>query len=263
MTEQELLAVAAAEAKAAAITFPEWVKRVRDPAYPWKTTHWGKAGIALDQLRALPAPPPAVLSLQRTIFWAKVTDDAVQHACRLTGWRHALSADPSIDEETGKPLFAPTVEQVNALKSSSAGVDAWGNQLQIGADTIEAFARRWALGRRIHQAENEPEAKTVAASYVIGNFTVEALGQYWQRFNELVRTGLMACTHEVYDGNPADDSTQGLPVSSFTLGVAMDKGVHYPLADLLAKTPAGARPGICIWHGAGLLPDEWELLRSL
>ena len=63
--------------------------------------------------------PPSALTLQRTIFWANLDDDAFQYACRLTGWRHALSADPSVDPETGKPYYKPTIEQVNALKNGA------------------------------------------------------------------------------------------------------------------------------------------------
>lgn len=204
----------------------------------------------------LPPPPPIKpppetyrLTLQRTLFWAQITDSAIDWAVKLNGWRHALTADAG--------TAVPTEEQVDRLKKSSVGVDAWGVQTQISPATIKAFHDKYRLDRIIHQAENEPEGNTVDADYVIGNFTREGIGVVnWVRFKTAVEAGKMACSHEAYDGNPQDDNTQGLPVSSFTLGVWMDAGTHYPLPELLAKLPAGTRPGVCIWHANPTLLDD-------
>lgn len=203
---------------------------------------------------AVPPPKPA-LTLQRTIFWANLDDSAIQYACRLTGWRHALTADPA---------YAPTVEQVNALKTVGP-VDAWGNQEQIHIDTIKDFYARWGCQRIILQAETEAEfisASIADARHVIGNPNAWTDRQRYIA-KTLAENFQVAYSGEVYDGRPDTYSSQGVPISSFTLGVALDDGVHYPLGDLLAKTPAGARSSVCIWHGSGLLPEEWELLRAL
>lgn len=204
----------------------------------------------IRQPKLSPMPPPVIpgLTLQRTIFWAQIDDDAVGYATQLRGWRHALTADSGAS--------VPTAAQVNALKAHSAGVDAWGNQYQIPAQQIADFHRDWGLDRIIHQAENQPEAACLNAAYAIGNFTREGLGPEWEVCKAKVEAGKLAASFEAYDGDPSNDSTQGLPVSSFTLGVWMDAGVHYPLADLLAKIPEGARPGVCIWHGTPTLNDR-------
>lgn len=206
----------------------------------------------------MPPPPPVplppathTLTLQRTLFWAQITDDAIEYATKLVNWRHALTADDG--------TAVPTQEQIAKLKKSSLGVDAWGVQTQIGAVAITRFRDHYGLDRAICQAENEPEADTVFTPYVIGNFTREAIGAAnWTKFKLAVEAGDMACSHEAYDGNPSDDNTQGLPVSSFTLGVWLDAGKHYPLPGLLAQLPVGARNGVCIWHATPTLLDDTD-----
>jgi hypothetical protein len=204
----------------------------------------------------VPPPPPIkppplthMLTLQRTLFWATIDGSAIEYACRMVNWRHALTADSG--------TAVPTPEQVAQLKTHSLGVDAWGVQTQIGAIAIQRFHDHYGLDRIIHQAENQPEADIVDARYVIGNFTREGIGvNNWAEFKHKVEEGQMACTQEAYDGNPADDSTQGLPISSYTLGVWMDAGKHYALRDLLQKIPPGARSGVCIWHATPTLLDD-------
>jgi hypothetical protein len=248
-------------AQAATVTVDEWIRRVRlNDAYKWEQTEWGKALLALERdkpraggpPRSNPQPPS--LTLQRTIFWANVTDDAVAHASWLgASWRHALTADPA---------YAPSADQIAILKRTSAGVDAWGNQVQISYGTIGDFRARWNLSRVIHQGETEDEYDAALSKWVIGNPNSWSPAQRTNATRRIA-AGELAITAEVYDGRPDTYSAQGVPVSSLTLGVALDGGVRYPLADLLAKTPVGARSSVCIWHGAGLQPEDWEMLMKL
>ncbi len=84
-----------------------------------------------------------------------------------------------------------------------------------------------------------------------------------QKATGLIAAHELSASGEVYNGRPDTYSSQGVPVSSLTLGVAMDAGLHYPLDDLLAKTPANLRSTICVWHGSGLLPEDWAALTNL
>jgi hypothetical protein len=268
--EADLLAAAAQHARNATIDGSDWLRRIRaNPNYNYRQTEWYKALSALQQVKDLPAPtPPAGLSLQRTIFWANVEGDPlepgqpfdprtanpVQHACRLGNtWRHALTADPA---------YTPTVAQVNALKGSSAGVDCWANQVEIPNSVVGAFHDRWGLERAIRQGETIAEFDTamrLSASYLIGNPNAWTSQQRVEA-TTAIHMDHLAVTAEVYNGQPDTYSAQGVPVSSLTLGVAMDGGLRYPLAGLLAKTPANLRSTVCIWHGSGLLPEDWAAL---
>jgi hypothetical protein len=59
VTEAQLLALAAQHARKASVTLDDWISRVRDPKYPWRKTEWGKALLALEQVKRLPASNPA------------------------------------------------------------------------------------------------------------------------------------------------------------------------------------------------------------
>ena len=216
------------------------------------------AGRVLKIQPTKPAPPPAPtgLTLQRTIFWANVDDSAVQYACRLgTSWRHALTADPA---------YTPTTAQVNALKAAGGGVDAWGNQNQIPYSVIDGFHDHWGLDRAILQAETQDEFESAWpwSHYIIGNPNAWTTVQR-DHATVLILHNELEVTGEVYNGRPDTYSSQGVPISSLTLGVAMDNGLRYPLTDLLTKTPAGAKNTICVWHGSGLLPEDWAALQTL
>jgi len=216
--------------------------------------------------RSVPTPPvppnpPPMLTLQRTLFWAQITDDAVTFATQLHGWRHALTADTP---------YAPTADQVKRLKDSSPGVDAWGVQTQIPPAQIADFHQKWGLDRIIHQAENPVEAATVQAQYMIGNLTRDGLGDQFDRLNALVKAGKLGATTEVYNGSPETYDTNGFVASSFTLGVWLDNRVHIPLRGLIATMRGvprlvGLVPGVCIWHGNNTLidPDDRAVLMSL
>lgn len=209
------------------------------------------------------APPPpvhtpgGVNALQRTIFWGPVSDDAIAYAEKLTGWRHALSAD------SGEPV---SIEQVGRLKKVGP-VDAWGNQLQIGSEAVEHFAQVHDLDRRIGQAENPTEAALLTLPYAIGNFTRDGLGNMFEPLMMRVTAGHLNVTTEVYNGHPETYDTNGFPADSFTLGVALDGGHRWPLSYLIDKmknaTPPIPTNGVCIWHGAGLALDDWEVLATL
>ena len=259
-SQASYLSIALDEAEAATVTPETWVKTIKTKAnYDYTKTHWWKALKALEAA-AEAAPRPGPPTLQNTVFFAGVNQRSVEKFAALPAkWRAAFSADNGNYGDYGGVLPPWYVQ----IAGKDHPVDAWGVQTQIGADVIRAFQISYGLDRSIHQAETPDQAAAVTASYCIGNFTSEALSVQWARLNTLVLAGKLACTHEVYDGNPADDNTEGLPVSSFTLGVAMDAGVYYPLADLLGRTPAGARPGICVWHGSGLRDPDWAALASL
>jgi len=57
VTDAELLALAAAEAKKTSVTWQQWVKDCQKPNYDPTQAHWYRAGAALEQLKH-PAPPP-------------------------------------------------------------------------------------------------------------------------------------------------------------------------------------------------------------
>lgn len=55
MTEQELLAVADAEAKLTTVSWQDWIKTVQTKkSYDPTQAHWYKAGAALEQIKHLP-----------------------------------------------------------------------------------------------------------------------------------------------------------------------------------------------------------------
>ncbi|HEY1309265.1 MAG TPA: hypothetical protein VGF24_37255 [Vicinamibacterales bacterium] len=194
-------------------------------------------------------PAVGMLSLQRTIFWATVTDDAVTYATSLRGWRHALTADQP---------YAPTRWQVDTLKAHSAGVDAWGVQTQIPPEQIEGFRKDWGLERLIQQAENPGEAVTVTAKYVIGNMTLGGLGGQFGVLNDRVKQGNLGATAEVYNGRPDTYDSNGFLISSFTLGAVVDGRRIAPLQKLIDLTPVGARTTLCIWDGNVILMDDQD-----
>lgn len=190
------------------------------------------------------------------MFFANVADDAVQHFCRLpASWKAAITADPA---------YAPTLEQVNALKNHGT-VYAWGNQEQIPAETILNFQRDWNLDGAIFQAESEAEFESAMNQHptlVVGNPNAWTADQRAE-FTEWKKTHDVALIAEVYNGRPDIYSSQGVPVAAFLLGVAMDDGLHYPLTSLMALTPAPFDRTFGCWHAAGLLPSEWAALEAI
>jgi hypothetical protein len=79
----------------------------------------------------------------------------------------------------------------------------------------------------------------------------------------MVEDGDLSVSGEVYEGDPAVYSSQGVPVDSLTLGVALDGGVYRPLAELLARVPADFLRTVCVWHAAGLKAEAWTAMRGL
>jgi hypothetical protein len=74
-TEQELLAAAAANARATTITWDDFLERIRSQAgFDYRSTPWYAAGADLEQLKSLAASPrpkpPRVSSAQARIFLA-------------------------------------------------------------------------------------------------------------------------------------------------------------------------------------------------
>jgi hypothetical protein len=124
---------------------------------------------------------------------------------------------------------------------------------------------RFGLDRIIHQAETPPEAATVTANYMIGNCTHDGLGQSFEALNTRVALGKLGATTEVYNGRPDTYSTEGFLASSFTLGVWLDAGKHFPLRYLIELTPPSLRSNVCIWHGTPVLldADDRAVLMSL
>ena len=193
-----------------------------------------------------PGPTPLETSSRSILFFATVTDDACRWAAGLSRkWRFALSADPR---------YPCSAFQLGLLRpaGSDRRIDVWGNQEQIGPQRIMEYGAVISADRCVFQSETADEY----TSWPQGRSSVGNPNAWTSVQREAasisILAGRQALIAEVYNGRPDTYSSQGVPVASLCLGVSMDGGLRYPLADLLERTPAGARSTVSLWHAHGI-----------
>ncbi len=188
------MSASADHAKAAQITWDEWCLRLRKPGYRYMGTEWYKAGKALEaETHAAPPPPPVPhpppashLDVVRNLLvFATVTDDAIQHACRLPkSWRFLFTADPA---------YSVMDYQITAARASGHGVYAWGDCHSPGLmpRDIQAFMRDRGLDgwygegesatalTRVTTATDSPPARAIVnlSALTDAQITMIAAGQ--------------------------------------------------------------------------------------
>lgn len=238
----------------------------------------------------VPPTSPLAVEAQSAVVWAAITDDALAHADALRPpWRHWISADPGVYASWFADGWHPNITDVipklrpivARLRQHGCPVQSWcdcrtppdGTSAQAAID----LARTLNLDGWVGQAEDPGELEhsvgihsdgglvapqgSERAKVIVGNPNAWTQKQR-DTATKIVGAGDLAVAGEVYNGRPDTYSSQGVPVASFCLGVAMDNNLRYPLDELLAKTPVGARSTYGVWHGAGLLPADWKAMLS-
>lgn len=216
-----------------------------------------------------PPPTPRVSPLRRAIIWGGVTEDAIEQRRTLDrSWLNLVSAD--------RGTWGRSLDQLVSL-SQTGPVEVWcdcrvvdGTHPQAAIDLANLLGVGW-----VGQAESRDELEAAVGIHPMGGLIVPAgterarrlIGNpnAWEPEQQLtairmIHEGDLSVSGEQYAGPDAmaTYSAGGVPVDSITVGVAMDKGVHYSLSDFPVLAPT-----ILVWHGGGLRPDDWEVLRGL
>lgn len=225
------------------------------------------------------ATHPRVVPLQRAIVWGGITDDAIKEAELLRSpWLHLVTADLG--------AWDRDADQLNRLREIGP-LEPWcdcrvegGTHPQAAIDLARDLGTGW-----VGQAESVEEleaavgihrdghlvspAGTERAKRIIGNPNAWTAKQR-ETATRMIEDGDLSVSGEQYAGPYAmvTYSTQGVPVDSITLGVAMDGGIYHDLGVLLERLRERAdaekfERTVLLWHGAGLRGEAWEAARTL
>ena len=152
-----------------------------DNAQVWsRVTRQGKLGRHVEVIPrdvTPPKPKPAYDSyldpVRNLLVWATVTDDAIQHACKLpSSWKFLFTADPRY----------PVTDQQIAAAKNDHGVFAWGDCHSPGLmpNDIAAFRAERKLAAWYGEAESAgafDSAVAGATNAVIYRFPVGLIGK--------------------------------------------------------------------------------------
>ena len=257
MNEHDLLALARSEALKTTTTPEQYLRAVRtahDPTTYISNSHWRKAMQALEQLKHLPAPAPpagdAYLNVVRNLLvFATVTDDAIQHACRLgPEWKFLFTADPA---------YPVSDQQIAAARASGHGVYAWGDCMTTLPPAIMAFARARRMDGWYGQAET-PEQFNTADQYLSYKGMIANLSALTNEQLGLVASGNVLVTAEFYKNVQPNMQPDWRGANK---GVGGNCGAVYESASEGAVyTPVTAYHGACnSWYVEGFREEDWKL----
>lgn len=162
MTDAELLALAAAEAKKTTVTWQQWIRDCQKTNYDPTQAHWYKAGAALEQLKHAAPPPPPPPSGHPKAADAKYVlfadNDVLNALAAPAKYKVALSADPEFAAQATKA-------NVDKLRAGGHRVFSWCDCESTLPPAAIALASRLALDGWIGQAENHNQYSNAIAQW--------------------------------------------------------------------------------------------------
>ena len=299
MTEQEILALAAAEARKTTLSWDAWLRRMNGGTIPStvKVSHWYKAGAALEGLKHLPPVPPPpppppppgpVPSLDkgRNVIFTAWRPSAGLHNNK---YKLAITADihvtssPDDNEATraqkANDFIASAKAAAQTARAQGQKVVVWGNQSQIGVSSIRGFAVTLGTEDIIWQAETQYELKDIgidldgsilsghpitddAQVVVIGNSNSWTQEQR-NAVTTLCNAGRFIFIFETYtnQGDPWPDqsTSSGVPVASVSPGVGWGPYPHQ-LPEYKLHTSAAQWPYISPYLAEDFDATSWAVL---
>ena len=242
------------EARAAQISWDEWCLRVSKGGYRYTTTHWYRAGRALEQeAKAPPPPPPTSGAGKRCVYFSNVTDEACAAFAALgPGYTALLTADPN-------PAYHCSNAQLATLKSGGGKVASWCDCSSTPYSAAVAMAQSRGLAFAGGQAEDEDQylqAIDQGCTHIIGN--PANLGNSLHDAIDRAGEGSLAFIGEVLSPDPTY-SAQGVNISSACLYIDRDaaQGGYIPLSAYSAM-PANLRQGASLYTGGRATPADWS-----
>lgn len=207
-------------------------------------------------------PHPLTELAQRVVFFANVTDDAVDAWLRTPKTvRGAISADPGEWSDASARLIA-------LAKAAGRSLSPWCDCREPTGDppgtpmwVAQEMQRHYGLAEPIGEAESSPEWRHAidhGARLVVGN--PASLTQLEiSEARSLCERGRLAFIGEVLRPDPLY-SAQGVPIASGLFYVAPGGDVYQPVSSYLSVMPVGFRGGFGVYHAADLQPADWAAL---
>jgi len=233
----------------------------QDPAKPAMWTRVKEAAVAgrvlkIQPTKPAPTPPPPGVNLEparNVAFFATVTDDNIQHFCRLPKtWKAAFTADPA---------YQVTDQQIAAVKASGHRAYSWCDCRTTLPPEAYYMASHRNLSGWYGQAESAAEFDVAAVFRdrplaVVGNLSALRTDQLL-----LVSNGTVLFINETYynvqpnlhpDWKGANNGIGGNCWACYAS--ASEGAVYTPIDQRFNKQTDSV-------YTEGMLPTDWEYLQ--
>lgn len=209
-----------------------------------------------------PTPHPLAELAQHLVFFAEVTMESIDAYLRTPShWRAAVTADLAYHSPELELLIAEAKRQGRPPSPWCDCREPDGSPPGTPFRDAVTMQNHYGLAEPIGEAESSAEwrhAIDSGARLVVGNpssLTQLEIGEA----TRLVTGGRLGFIGEVYRPDPLY-SARGIPIAAGLFGVALDNGVHEPVAEYLSVMPVSFRAGFGVYHAAGLSPADWAAL---